>query len=57
MFLEFLLGVSEGFPCPGSAVPVNTVPQLDALQLVMLSAGMLTYLRPNVFLIMILLHY
>jgi hypothetical protein len=40
---EFLLGTSETLLCSVSA------PLLDALQLLMLFAGILTYLEPNLF--------
>jgi hypothetical protein len=46
---EFLLGISESLHCSMSALHVKTVPLLDEHQLLMLSAGTLTYLEPGTF--------
>jgi hypothetical protein len=46
---EFLLGTSEILLCSVSAPQADIVPLLDALQLLMLFAGILTYLEPNLF--------
>jgi hypothetical protein len=46
---EFLLGTSETFLCSVSAPQADIVPLLDVLQLLMLFAGILTYLEPNLF--------
>jgi hypothetical protein len=46
---EFLLGTSETFLCSMSAPQVINVTLLDALQLLMLFAGILTYLEPSLF--------
>jgi hypothetical protein len=46
---EFLLGISETLLCSMSAPHLKTVPLLDVHQLLMLSAGTLTYLEPGTF--------
>jgi hypothetical protein len=46
---EFLLGISETLHCSVSAPLVKIVPLLDVHQLLMLSAGTLTYLHPGTF--------
>jgi hypothetical protein len=46
---EFLLGASEILLCSVSAPQADMVPLLDALHLLMLFAGILTYLEPNLF--------
>jgi hypothetical protein len=45
---EFLLGTSETLLCSVSAPQADIVPLLDVLQL-LLFAGILTYLEPNLF--------
>jgi hypothetical protein len=44
---EFLLGISETLHCSMSAPHFKIVPLLDVHQLLMLSAGTLTYLEPG----------
>jgi hypothetical protein len=46
---EFLLGTSETLLCSVSAPQADIVLLLDVLQLLMLFAGILTYLEPNLF--------
>jgi hypothetical protein len=46
---EFLLGTSETLLCSMSALQVKIVPLLDIHQLLMLSAGTLTYSQPGTF--------
>jgi hypothetical protein len=46
---EFLLGESEILPCSMSDPQADIVPLLDALHLLMLFAGILTYLEQNLF--------
>jgi hypothetical protein len=46
---EFLLGTSETLLCSVPAPQADIVPLLDVLQLLMLFAGILTYLEPNLF--------
>jgi hypothetical protein len=46
---EFLLGTSETLLCSVSAPQADIDPLLDVLQLLMLFAGILTYLEPNLF--------
>jgi hypothetical protein len=46
---EFLLGISETLLCSMSASHLKIVPLLDVHQLLMLSAGTLTYLEPGTF--------
>jgi hypothetical protein len=46
---EFLLGISENLLCSMSALQVKIVPLLDVHQLLILSAGTLTYLEPETF--------
>jgi hypothetical protein len=54
LFLEhlgfkFLLGISEAFVCRMPALKVKVVFLLVAIQLLMLFAGALTYLEPELF--------
>jgi hypothetical protein len=49
LVFEFLLGISETLLCSMSAPHVKTVPLLDVHQLLMLSAGTLTYSEPRTF--------
>jgi hypothetical protein len=49
LVFEFLLGTSETVLCSMSAPQADIVPLLDALQLLMLSAGTSTYLEPKMF--------
>jgi hypothetical protein len=49
LVFESLLGISETYLCSISAPQVKIVPLLDALQLLMLFVGMLTYLGPKIF--------
>jgi hypothetical protein len=46
---EFLIGTSETLLCSVSAPQVDIVPLLDVLRLLMLFAGILTYLEPDLF--------
>jgi hypothetical protein len=46
---KFLLGILETLLCSMSALQVKITPLLDALQLLMLFAGTLTYLEPKMF--------
>jgi hypothetical protein len=50
---EFLLGISETLLCSMSALQVKIVPVLDVHQLLMLSAGTLTYSEPEMFTLII----
>jgi hypothetical protein len=52
---EFLLGISETLHCSMSALKVKIVPLLHAHQLIMLSAGTLTYWEPEKFTLIILI--
>jgi hypothetical protein len=52
LVFEFLLGISENFPCSLSAVLANIV-LLDALHLPMLFVETLTYLKTKLFLLII----
>jgi hypothetical protein len=49
LYFEFLPGASETMLCAMSASHVKFVPLLDAHQLLMLFAGMLTYSEPKTF--------
>jgi hypothetical protein len=49
LIFEFLLGTSETLLCSASAPQVKVVPLLDTHQLLMLSAGTLTYSEPTMF--------
>jgi hypothetical protein len=49
LIFEFLLGIRETFLCSMAAVEVKIVHLLDVLQLLMLFAGTLTYLEPEMF--------
>jgi hypothetical protein len=46
---EFLLGASDTLLCSVSAPQADIIPLLDALHLLMLFAGILMYLEPNLF--------
>jgi hypothetical protein len=48
LVFEFLLGIPETLLCSMSAPQVNIVPLVDALQLLMLFAGSLTYSEPKI---------
>jgi hypothetical protein len=50
---EFLVGISETFLCLLSALIVKFLLLPDTLQLLMLYGGTLTYLEPNLFLLII----
>jgi hypothetical protein len=50
---EFLISISDTLLCSMSALQVKIVPLLDVHQLLMLSAGMLTYLEPETFTLII----
>jgi hypothetical protein len=50
---ELLLSISENFLSAMSTLLAKTVPLLDALQLLMLFVQTLTYLVPNLFLLII----
>jgi hypothetical protein len=54
MVFEFLLGMSETLLCSMSALQAKVVRLLDALQLLILFAGTLTYLETKRFLSVIL---
>jgi hypothetical protein len=51
---EFLLGISETLLCSVSDPHVKIVPLVDVHQLLMLSAGKLTYSEPGTFSLIIL---
>jgi hypothetical protein len=51
---EFLLGISETLLCSMSAPHLKIVPLVDVHQLLMLSAGTLTYLEPGTFSLIVL---
>jgi hypothetical protein len=54
LVFKFLLRISENFLYSMSAILVKIVLLLDALQLIMLFAGTLTYLEANLFLLIII---
>jgi hypothetical protein len=53
LLFKYLLSISENFPCSISALQVKTVLLLDALHLIMLFVGMMAYVEPKMFLLII----
>jgi hypothetical protein len=51
LVVEFLLGTSETLLCPVSDPQANFIPLLDVGLLLLMFAGMLTYLEPKLFLL------
>jgi hypothetical protein len=47
LVFEFLLGISETFPCSLSAIQIKIIPLLIIIQLLMLCTRTLMYLEPK----------